>query len=47
MANMNIDDMLLMKEFLKLKRENPEEYKLFLSDLRGLMKDFKEILESS
>ena len=43
MTSLNIDDVDKMREFLKWRRNNPEEYKEFMGDLKSFSKDMWEL----
>ena len=40
---MDVDELFKLKELIKWKNDNPEEYKFFLIGLRELLKDMKDI----
>lgn len=44
MSEMNMSE---LKEFVKMKREHPEEYNQFLEDLVSVIKDMKKVVEDS
>ena len=40
---MKVNDLIQLKELIKWKKENPEDYKQFKNDIKEIMKDLIEI----
>ena len=45
MINQNLNDIIELKDFLKWKKEKPDEYKEFLSELESYLNDMKKLVE--
>jgi len=43
MIDLDIKDLEQLKEFVKFKRENPEEYKQFFKDIKMIMLDLMRV----
>lgn len=46
MSNFDIKDLIALKEFLKWKKEQPQEYRQFIEDLMDFFKDMKIVMEA-